>query len=226
VMKKVIWIIFAILSTLIGLYPTIYFIFDKRFGLLGSKTEALLNDNLYNGTFYTHIVIGGFTLLIGWLQFSKKLRRTNMNLHRLVGKGYVFAVLVSGLSGLYIALFATGGLVTMIGFLSSGIVWLSTTMLGFNAIKKGDINKHKKLMIYSYAVCFSAVTLRIWLPMVIATGDFLTAYNIVAWLSWVPNVIFAYFLTFKRKSDKTRSETILLLRMLGFLAVMIYVSVA
>jgi uncharacterized membrane protein len=226
-MKKAAWIIFAILSTLIGLYPTIYFIYDKRFGLLGSKTEALLNDNLYNAAFFTHIVIGGFALLIGWLQFSKKLRRTNMNLHRLVGKGYVIAVLVSGLSGLYIALFATGGLVTMIGFLSSGIVWLSTTMLGFNAVKKGDIDKHKKFMIYSYAVCFSAVTLRIWLPMlVIATGDFLTAYNIVAWLSWVPNVIFAYFLTFKRRSHTTRSETILLLRMLGFLAVMVYVSVA
>ncbi|MEQ8576794.1 MAG: DUF2306 domain-containing protein [Fulvivirga sp.] len=226
-MKKAAWIIFAILSTLIGLYPTIYFIFDKRFGLLGSKTEALLNDNLYNAAFFTHIVIGGFALLIGWLQFSKKLRRTNMNLHRLVGKGYVIAVLVSGLAGLYLAIFATGGMISKVGFFSSGIVWLTTTILGYTAIRKFNIEKHKKFMIYSYAVCFSAVTLRIWLPLLTITiGDFITAYNIVAWLSWVPNVIFAYFLTFKRRSDKTSSEAILLLRMLGFLVVMVYVSVA
>lgn len=226
-MKKATWIIFAILSTLIGLYPAIYFIIDKRFGLLGSKTEALLNDNLYNATFYTHIVIGGFALLIGWIQFSEKLRRTNMNLHRTIGKAYIIAVLISGLNGLYIALFATGGMISMVGFFSSGVVWLTTTTLGYTAIRKLNIEKHKKFMIYSYAVCFSAVTLRIWLPMlVMATGDFITSYNIVAWLSWVPNVLFAYILTYKRESAKRKSEAIFLLRMLCYLAVTFYISVA
>jgi hypothetical protein len=48
------------------------------------------------------------------------------------------------------------------------------------------------MMIYSYAACFAAVTLRIWLPLLISiTGDFFIAYPIVAWLCWVPNLIVA-----------------------------------
>lgn len=51
-------------------------------------------------------------------------------------------------------------------------------------------------MIYSYAACFAAVTLRIWLPLLTAAflGDFIKAYTIVAWLCWVPNIIVAYFI--------------------------------
>ncbi len=183
-MKKVFWIIIGVLSTIIGFYPIIYFVVEKRFGLLGSKPEALLNDNLYNTAFYGHIILGGLALLIGWLQFSPKLRRTNIKLHSSIGKTYVISVLFSGLCGLYIAFFATGGMVTMLGFIASDIVWVTTTILGLLAIRKLHIEKHKTYMIFSYAVCFSAVTLRIWLPLlVLTTGDFLSAYSIVAWLS-------------------------------------------
>ncbi|GAB4428835.1 MAG: hypothetical protein OHK0039_47410 [Bacteroidia bacterium] len=44
----------------------------------------------------------------------------------------------------------------------------------------------------SYAACFAAVTLRLWLPILTALlGDFLPAYRIVAWLCWVPNLLVA-----------------------------------
>ena len=49
-------------------------------------------------------------------------------------------------------------------------------------------------MVYSYAACFAAVTLRIWMPLlVLAFGEFLPAYRVVAWLCWVPNLAFAFF---------------------------------
>lgn len=198
-MKKASWITLGILSIIVGLYPIIYFVIDKRFGLLGLKPAALLDDNVYNAAFYGHIVLGGLALLIGWLQFSVKLRRTNIKLHKIIGKTYVISVLTSGLFGLYISLYATGGMFTMIGFIFSDVVWLTTTILALNAIWKHNIVKHKKLMVYSYAVCFSAVTLRIWLPILeISTGSFLEAYRIVSWLSWLPNIMFAYYLTTKR----------------------------
>lgn len=51
-------------------------------------------------------------------------------------------------------------------------------------------------MLRSYSLIFGAVTLRIWLPllMVATRGDFTTTYFIVSWLSWVPNIIFAEWL--------------------------------
>lgn len=195
-MKKASWIIFGFLSIIVGFYPIIYFLIDRRFGLLSSKSAELLSNNLWNITFYGHIVFGGLALLIGWLQFSRKLRRTNIILHRSIGKIYVISVLISSICGFYIALFATGGIISMIGFISLDIIWLTMTVLGFLTIIKKDIESHKKLMIYSYSACFAAVTLRIWLPILeISIGNFIIAYRVVAWLSWVPNIMFAYYLT-------------------------------
>ncbi|MFC4219872.1 DUF2306 domain-containing protein [Flagellimonas marina] len=205
-MKKIIhkttWWIFASLCILVGLYPAIYFLIDRHFGLLSSKTQELLADQLWNIGFYGHIVLGGIALLIGWMQFSSKLRRKRIRLHRTVGKIYVVTVLISGVCGIYIAQFANGGITNVIGFSLSGLVWLATTLLAYNAIRNGNIKAHQNFMIYSYAVCFSAVTLRIWLPLLMAiTGDFILAYLIVGWLSWVPNLAVAYFII-KRQQRK------------------------
>jgi len=198
-MKKASWIIIGISATLVGLYPIIYFLIDSQFGLLASKSAELLSDNFWNIAFYGHIVLGGLALLIGWLQFSIKLRGKKIKLHRTIGKTYVISVLISGICGLYIAFFATGGIISILGFASLGIIWLATTILGFKAIKKGNVELHEKFMIFSYAACFAAVTLRIWLPILTSVmDDFTGAYRIVAWLCWVPNIIIAYFIVRKK----------------------------
>ena len=202
-MKKASWITIGISATLIGLYPLIYFFMDRKFGLLASKSEDLLNDTIWNIAFYGHIILGGLALLIGWLQFSHKLRRKRMTLHRTIGKTYIISVLISGICGLFIALYATGGIISILGFFSLGVVWLSATILGFKAIKKGDVEAHEKFMIFSYAACFAAVTLRIWLPILTSVmGEFTAAYRIVAWLCWVPNISVAYFIV-RNKNNRT-----------------------
>ncbi len=199
-MKKASWIIVGVLSTFVGLYPSTYFMIDRRFGLLASKSTELLSNNLWNIAFYGHILLGGLALLIGWLQFSKKLRTKNIKIHRIIGKTYIISVLISGICGLFIALHATGGIISKLGFFTLGIVWLSTTILSFKAIKKGNVELHAKFMIFSFAACFAAVTLRIWLPMLTSVmGEFIGAYRIVAWLCWVPNIIVAYFIVRKTK---------------------------
>lgn len=209
-MKKVSWVLFGILSTVIGLYPLLYLFLDRNFsienniGLLSTKSVEILSDTLWNICFYGHISFGGIALLIGWVQFSKKLRAKNIGLHKKIGKTYVVAVIISGLCSIYIGYYATAGIISALGFICLGIFWLFTTILGFKAIKEGNINLHKKLMIYSYAACFAAVTLRVWLPILtISIGEFDPAYRIVAWLCWIPNIIVAYFIIHKQRKKNT-----------------------
>ncbi|KGL64218.1 conserved hypothetical membrane protein [Polaribacter sp. Hel1_85] len=144
--------------------------------------------------FYTHIIFGGIALLIGWLQFNKKLRLKNISFHKKVGKIYVISALLSSFSGFYMGYFATGGIIAKSGFMTLAIVWFLTTFFGFTTIKNGNVIKHQKLMIYSYAVCFSAVTLRIYLPLLSPLLGGLPAYKLIAWLCWVPNTITAYLI--------------------------------
>jgi hypothetical protein len=188
------WFVFATAAISIGLYPLIYFIIDREFGLLASKSDALLANVIWNIGFYGHILFGGLALLVGWIQFHKKFRNSNLQRHRIIGKIYMIAVIISGTCGVYIGFYATGGIITSIGFICLGVLWLFTTYKAYWAAKSNDIDLHQGFMIYSYALCFAAVTLRIWLPtLTYLFGDFTIAYRIVAWLCWVPNLAFAFF---------------------------------
>lgn len=194
-LKKILWTIASLLAVLIGFYPLIYYFADKRFGLLQFKDEVLLSSNLYNIAFYLHITLGGLALLIGWSQFIPKLRNSMPDLHRLIGKIYIVSVLLSSISAIFIGYFATGGIFNALGFILLGIVWFYTTASAYLSIKNGRIFQHEKMMIYSYAACFAAVTLRIYNPLLAAYfGNFESAYRIVAWLCWVPNLLVAFLI--------------------------------
>ncbi|MBK6265384.1 DUF2306 domain-containing protein [Marivirga sp. S37H4] len=198
--KKALWILFVFLAIAVGLYPLIYFIIDRKFGLLSSKDIELLVNVYWNIGFYMHIILGGIALLVGWIQFSSKIRATRLKLHRQIGKIYIISSLLSALASLFIAYFATGGLISALGFACLGVIWFYTTLKAFLVIKKGNIVAHEKMMIYSYACCFAAVTLRIWLPILINIfHDFIPAYRIVAWLCWVPNLLVAFLIIRKIK---------------------------
>ncbi len=200
--SKITWYIFAILCVLISLYPITYFVVDRHFGLLSTKSAELLSNQLWNVAFYLHIILGGIALMIGWLQFSSKLRKTRISLHRTIGKIYIIAVIISGVASLVIAQSATGGINNVVGFSLMGVLWIIVTIMAYTSIRKAKVEQHQNLMIYSYALCFSAVTLRIWMPILVPlTGGFNFAYQIVAWLSWVPNLIVAFFII-QRKDRK------------------------
>ncbi len=76
---------------------------------------------IWNISFYTHIYLGGIALLIGWTQFIKQLRVKKIGLHRRIGKIYILSVILSGIAGLYISFYATGGIVAKSGFASMAL---------------------------------------------------------------------------------------------------------
>lgn len=184
--RKIGFVTIAVLAILVGFYPVIYLVIDRSFGLLSNKGGGVLNNLLWNVAFYIHIFLGGIALLIGWLQFSKRWRSKNMKLHRMVGKIYVVAVLISATTGIHIGFYATGGYVSALGFISLGLIWFYTTVMGYVHIRQGKVMEHRVMMIYSYAACFAAVTLRLWLPILAAvSGNFEKGYVLTAWVCWV-----------------------------------------
>ncbi len=191
----------AFFAIAVGLYPAMYFIIDRSFGLLSTKSELLLASMYWNCAFYVHIIFGGIALLIGWLQFRDTLRIAKPHIHRLIGTIYIIATLLSALGGFVIGWSATGGTVSSVGFILLSTVWFATTSRAFIDIRARRIRAHQTLMTYSYAACFAAVTLRLWLPLLTGIiGNFTTAYQIVAWLCWVPNIIVAYVLNSRRNA--------------------------
>lgn len=179
----------------VGLYPIFFaLLIPKTESLLGAKPIELIESVYYLPIFYTHIFLGGLALLAGFSQFFKSLRRKRLQLHRTLGKIYVVAVILSGIAGLIIAYFASGGLVAAVGFSALAVLWLYTTGNAYTSIRKKKIEAHQRWMIRSYALCFAAVTLRVYLPLTQIAGiEFESAYRVIAWACWVPNLLVAEF---------------------------------
>jgi hypothetical protein len=195
VTKTLLYLPLIFLILLISVYPLQFFLAEGKVGILSMKSDALLADKVWETFFHMHITFGGLALLVGWLQFNKYLRDRYRYVHRAIGKVYVFSVWLSALGVGYISFFAEGGIIAFLGFMTGGLIWSYTTTQGFLTIRKGKVWEHQKFMVYSYAACVGAVTLRIWLPLLTsATNDFILSYQIVSWLAWAPNLVVAYFL--------------------------------
>ncbi len=77
-----------------------------------------------------------------------------------------------------------------LAFLSLG--WLYTGLHAYLAIRARVVASHRRWMVRNFSLAFGAVTLRLWLPASVASGiPFETAYPVIAWLCWVPNLLVA-----------------------------------
>ncbi len=154
----------------------------------GAFVNALFDDGAWRA--FGHLALGGTALIAGALQFSARLRENRPGIHRLLGRVYLAAVLVSGTSALLMAPFSSGGVPAHFGFGLLAVLWLATSAIALLTVRKGDYAAHREWMIRSYALCLAAVTLRIYLPSGLAFGiPFDQAYPAIAWLCWVPNLI-------------------------------------
>ena len=196
ILTKIAWFFFIFLAVSVGVYPLAYLFFDMSNGLLGTKPADLFQNKLWETLFYIHLAFGGIALFTGWPQFLSRLRNKHVQVHRSVGSIYILSAFIGGFTALYIALYATGGMVSMLGFEALGLLWLGTTAKAYTSIRNKDITSHKQWMIRSYALCFAAVTLRIWMPIFLGLMQqpFIESYRIIAWLSWVPNLVVAEIL--------------------------------
>ena len=155
--------------------------------------------------------VGGamLALLVGPWQFSRRLRAGSLRLHRTFGITYAVATTVGGTAGILLATTALGGIITSVGFMGLGISWLATTWLGVRAIFSGDRTGHRRWMIRSFALCFAAVTLRLYLGVFgglesagwVGSLTFTQAYTAIAWLCWVPNLAIGWRMSAERSAD-------------------------
>lgn len=142
---------------------------------------------------YTHVFAAVVALSIGPFQFLGALRKRRPQLHRWMGRIYLgVGVLVGGLSGLYMAQFAYGGIGVKLGFAGLALAWLFTGWQAYRAIRSGDVARHRAWMVRNFSLTLAAVSLRVWLPLSMMAGiDFESAYAVIAWICWVPNLVAA-----------------------------------
>jgi uncharacterized membrane protein len=155
--------------------------------------------------FAAHVVSGGLALLLSPLQLSARLRARVPRLHRVNGRVVLTAILIAGTAGFLLSWFNFAGAIGTAGFGALAVLWVSCALLGLRAILRGDVPAHRRWMLRTFAFTYAAVTLRLWLLVLIPVlGDFRSAYVLVPFLCWVPNLVLVELLIRRRPREGRR----------------------
>ncbi|HEY7639891.1 MAG TPA: DUF2306 domain-containing protein [Steroidobacteraceae bacterium] len=181
--KRVGWVL-LLLGALFAAVNAVVFMLAQGYGSPDIKSR-------FFGTAiagWAHTMGGAVASLLGPFQLITQLRTSRPRVHVWLGRTYLLAVLAGALGGLYFAPTSTAGTIGSVGFTTLALFWLYSGARAYIAIRRGNVQLHRRWMLRNYALTFAAATLRIQLPLLIVAGlTFPVAYTIVAWSSWVPN---------------------------------------
>ncbi len=176
----------AVLAVLIALASFRFLTFNAE------MLDEALRPNLLDHPipFYIHVTLAPFALLIGVWHFLPATRRGAW--HRWAGRTYVAAVLIAAVAGFIVAFTTAAGPLHATGFAILAVLWFGATLMAYVKIRARRYAEHRRWMIRSYALTCAAITLRIILPVGLASGlEFSTSYLLAAWGSWTINLVIA-----------------------------------
>jgi hypothetical protein len=201
IIKGIIWTIIALLSLLLFLIASSYLGFNPDVYFPQQRLVYMTHSM----GIMSHIIGAMLTVLIGPFLFLPGLRRKRwLNIHRWLGRIYLLGVLIGGVAGLYMSSLAYGGAIAQLGFAFIGLLWLFTGFKAYQHIRNKRIEEHREWMMRNYAMTFAAVTLRLWQGVFQVSGvDFITGYMIVAWLSWIPNLLVIEGVIWRLRKNRT-----------------------
>lgn len=175
---------------------------EKNVGFLAFKQQVI--DNPYwMAFFYIHIFSITLCLLAGLTQFSERFLNENKKLHRLIGKIYVYNILLINVPACFVlGLFSNGGLIGITGFLIQDVLWAFFTIKAVLFIKKRNVTSHKDYMTLSYAITTTAITFRIIKNLFYneKNHDYELFYGLNVWFALVINLLVAYLIIRKTAS--------------------------
>jgi uncharacterized membrane protein len=179
------WALAAFLSAAVALVSYRYVAFA------GPLAENVMANLMARPWIAIHAGGASTALLIGAFQMLPQVRRRR-TLHRGLGRAYVAGCIAGGISALILAPTTTAGPVASVGFVLLGVIWLHVTIQAWRLARARRFDEHRRWMIRSFALTFSAVTLRLYLPIGPIFGmGFMDSYVLVSWLSWGPNLLAA-----------------------------------
>lgn len=181
-----------------------YIPFSTTASFLQIKQTEVEEYSYYLPVFYTHVYTAVFCLLAGFTQFNSFIRKQYTWLHRLSGYLYVAVVILfAAPSGLVMGLHANGGIIAVFFFVTLSVLWWWFTYRAVDCIRKGDVPKHRRFMVRSFALALSAITLRLWKVILVYLfqPSPMDVYVVVAGLGWIPNLIIAEIILKKYNNE-------------------------
>lgn len=186
------WIPALVCMYLLSHNALLYLTFDPDYGILPEKRLAE-QDIFWLASLYIHVGAGVPILLIPVISFLGKLFKVSTRVHKLIGLWYcrigLFLVLPTGI---YLAFYAKGGLLTQAGFLLQALLFGWFTWMGWKSAERGAYDRHRIWMTRGFAIMAAVLTFRVYhLIFFYLKVPYEDNYAISQWLSLAGNYFLA-----------------------------------
>lgn len=173
-----------------------YLTFDEskaRIALDPARTDE------HFGFLVVHAVTGNVAMITLLLQMWPWLRRHYPQVHRVSGRVYILAgVLPSAGIGVTALLLMRQGQVDSLGLGTMGVLWIATTVIGWQRARQHRYVEHQRWMVYSFALALGTTWGRIILEFLTAFPKLAVHVNpymlldFTSWLGWILNLLAAH----------------------------------
>jgi small-conductance mechanosensitive channel len=162
----------------------------------------------YQWAFYTHIVSGPVSLVLGLFLVSEWSRTQFLKWHRYLGRVQVACVLLLVTpSGLAMAYYAAAGPCAAVGLATLAVVTAVCVSLGALAAAARRIGDHRRWMWRCFLLLCSAVVIRLIGGLASVTGMGSPWIDSLAtWISWLaPLTVFEFWKRMKRRQCESNT---------------------
>ncbi|GII88748.1 hypothetical protein Ssi03_67380 [Sphaerisporangium siamense] len=144
-----------------------------------------------------HVATGTLALVTVVVQIWPWLRRRHPAVHRWAGRVYVFAGAIPS-ALLVLVMLPVSSPVGKVGSAMAAVLWASTALIGWVALRRRRYAEHRRWMIYSFAVVwggpvwafFVGMSWLWWSPWA-EQVDFDHVLDTISWAGWIINLIIA-----------------------------------
>ena len=159
---------------------------------------------------WAHGLPGAIALSLGVFQFSSRLRKRYLQLHRVMGRIYVGCVAISAPVAVVVAIALPIPTLLMASMIQA-VGWVVTTATGLYCVRTGRIQQHREWMIRSYpfAMVFIAVRVINEIPAIARMGLVgveTVVWSVIAAACFLPSFVIAWqALAASRRPVKVRA---------------------
>ena len=197
------------LLALIPVLTGIVILISMQQGTLNTLTEPqdLIRRASYPWALTGHIIGGSAILILGFAQFSARLRRACPACHRWTGRALIMLGVFFALSSLWMNFSDQAMAASALHDGAQNVVavlFLIVLGLGLAAIRRRDVVRHRVWMLRAYALTLGAATQTVMLlPVFLIYGEVEgTAFDLVFISGWLINLAVAEVLIWRQTRKK------------------------
>jgi len=186
--KHIVWVVFGLM--------TLFVLLTRERTLLDAHSFLRQRYAAIPWLMLAHGVPGASALILGVFQFSSRLRRRYLQLHRVMGRIYVGSVAISAPVAIAISLALPIPTLAMASVIQA-LGWLATTATGLYCVRTGRIQQHREWMMRSYpfAMVFVVARAIVAIPAIERMGILGLAtvvWSVIATACFLPSFVIAW----------------------------------